>query len=161
MGSDRSLLEKIEERFDDCLRQRELYFTPQRRLLLRIAFGDGKPFTSDGLWKRALQHDETLSRATAFRTVALLRETGFIRELEILGKRLYCPNQLSQHSSCHLVCADCGSLEEFSDEQMTRLEHGLVAKLGFEAVRRTICIEGACQELRVTGQCSKAAPKTA
>lgn len=84
--------------------------TPQRTAVVETVAALAGPFTLVELYDRARKREPRLGLATVYRTVDLLRETGFVRPLPTEGRRTYVRCHPGHHH--HLVCRRCGSVQE-------------------------------------------------
>lgn len=100
--------------------------------------------------------ESSVSRATVYRTLPLLVESGLLRELD-LGKDVmyYDPNFGDHPTHNHLICVDCDRIVEFEDPNMELLENCITRRLGFEPSKKLLRIEGHCDELKLSGHCRK------
>lgn len=148
------LAPEIQTQIDAFLRQRGLRRTRQREVIVQAAFSTEDHFTAEDLWEMARKIDGTVSRATLYRTLSLLVESGLLREID-LGKDLkyYDPNFLEHPHHNHLICVDCDKVVEFSDENINLLEDCITRRLGFRPTKKAIRIEASCEELRRKGSC--------
>jgi Fe2+ or Zn2+ uptake regulation protein len=69
-----SLLTDVERSFSEFLEKRDLKLTTQRRTILHQALRDGH-FSAEELLKSSKEEDPTVSKATVYRTLALLKES--------------------------------------------------------------------------------------
>jgi Fur family ferric uptake transcriptional regulator len=44
----------------------------------------------------------------------------------------------------HIVCMDCGRVEEFSDQGIEQRQHSIAAELGFELKDHALTLHGHC-----------------
>ncbi|MBK1826208.1 Fur family transcriptional regulator [Haloferula rosea] len=141
-------------KLDAFIRQKGLRRTPQRDAIVRLAFASDDHFTSEELFDRVRKHNLNASRATVYRTIALLVEAGLIQEIDLGGDlKTYDPNYLEKPSHNHLVCIDCGKVIEFEDDHVDLLNNCMTRRLGFRPVRQTIKLEACCEQLRLKGSC--------
>ena len=102
---DASILDRLEA----FIRKKGLRRTPQRDAIVRTAFATDEHFTSEELFDRSRKANAGVSRATVYRTIALLVEAGLLHEIDLGGDlKTYDPNFLDRPSHNHLVCIDCG-----------------------------------------------------
>ena len=144
--------EKIQALFD----VKGLRMTRPREVILEAAFSDpGDHFTADELFDKARSIDTKTSRATLYRTIALLVEGGLLHEID-LGKGVtsYDPNFIDSPHHNHLICIDCSKVVEFEDQHISVLEDCITRRLGFTPASKSIQIKARCDELRRTGQCA-------
>lgn len=146
--------EKIQTLFD----LKGLRMTRPREVILEAAFSDqGDHFTADELFEKAREIDKTTSRATLYRTVALLVEGGLLHELDLgKGVTTYDPNFIDSPNHNHLICIDCSKVIEFEDQHISVLEDCITRRLGFTPASKSIQIKANCDQLRRTGKCVNA-----
>jgi len=142
------------DQLDAFIRRKGLRRTAQRDAIVRLAFASDEHFTSEELYDRVRRHNVPASRATVYRTIALLVEAGLLHEIDLGSEqKTYDPNFVDKPSHNHLVCIDCGKVTEFEDEHLELLNDCLTRRLGFRPVRQSIKIEACCEQLRSKGSC--------
>jgi Fur family ferric uptake transcriptional regulator len=148
------VLEEIKERFNAFIMTKGLRRTRQREVIVEAAFGTKEHYTAEELWEMARKLDRTASRATVYRTLALLVECGLLREID-LGKDVVCydPNFLESPDHNHLICLDCEKVVEFDDPHISVLEDCISRRLGFTPTLKAIRIEARCDEWQRSGVC--------
>jgi len=144
------------ERFLDFLAQKRLRLTKPRRAIIETVFSTGLHFTAEELLAWAQRRDKSVSRATVYRTLPLLTESGLVRELDF-GKdhKLYDPNYAERPQHNHIICQDCGKIFEFESRRIERLGNEISRRLGFSAKTHRLQITATCDEFRRRGTCSK------
>lgn len=144
----------LNQKIDALLHLKGLRRTTQRDVIIRAAFGTNKHFTADELWEMAKEIDPSASRATLYRTLAILVESGLLREID-LGREQKCydPNFIDSPHHNHLICQDCQRVVEFEDTHLEVLEDCITRRLGFKPTSKGVRIEGRCELLATTGSC--------
>jgi Fur family ferric uptake transcriptional regulator len=137
--------ESIRTAFEAFLRQQALKLTPQRRQIFERAFATHDHFSAEKLygWLKA-EDGPSVSRATVYRTLALLVEGGFLESLDAGQGELLYEHVLGHRHHDHIVCVDCGRIEEFYDEEIERLQEEAAARKGFELVHHNLRLFGTC-----------------
>lgn len=144
----------IQERLDDYIQRKGLRRTGQREVIVNEAFARDEHFTADDLFDRVRRRNTDISRATVYRTLALLVEADLLRQIDLgESQTTYDPNFLGKPSHNHLVCIDCGRVVEFEDAHIDTLNECVTRRLGFRPVRQTLKIEANCEQLRKNGRC--------
>ena len=135
--------------FEQFLRTKHLKLTRPRISVMKTALEGRKHFEPE-----QLVHDlrtDAVSRATVYRTLALLLESGLLREvIEDRGRRIYEPMHGLPHHD-HLVCVGCGRIIEFTNPTIERLQDAVCRRFGFEPVSHLHQIMGYCKTCRRTG----------
>lgn len=136
----------IRKRFETFLKERSLKLTPQRNRIFDRAFETHDHFSAETLYAW-LQEEEgpAVSRATVYRTLALLSEGGFIESLDTGRGELVYEHVLGHQHHDHMVCLDCGRIEEFHDDAIEKLQRAAAAAKGFELVNHDHRLLGYCR----------------
>jgi len=141
-------------KFLDFLIQKNLRITSQREVIIDTVFSTDKHFTAEQLleWSRA--KDRSVSRATVYRTLPLLTESGLVREMDF-GKdyKFYDPNYADHPNHNHIICQDCDRIVEFESEKIDKLETEITNKLGFAVKSQRLQITATCEALKKLGTC--------
>jgi len=130
--------------------------TIQREAIIEAAFGTKEHFSAEELLTMARVIENSVSRATVYRTLPLLVESGLLRELDLGGDvKVYDPNFIEHPTHNHLICVDCHKIIEFEDINMELLENCITRRLGFSPASKALKIEAHCDELKLTGACQR------
>ena len=144
----------IQERLDAFIRRKGLRRTGQREAILKTIFSKDEHFSAEELFERVRKANAGISRATVYRTLALLVEAELLREIDLGDNQTtYDPNFLEKPAHNHLLCIDCGRVVEFEDSHIELLNECVSRRLGFRPVRQTLKIEATCEQLRLNGRC--------
>ncbi len=132
--------------FESFLRQRSLRLTPQRRSVFDRVFETHEHFSAETLFGWLREGDgPKVSRATVYRTLALLQEGGFIESLDAGRGELVYEHVLGHRHHDHIVCLGCGKIEEFHDERIEELQLEACERKGYELVNHTLVLNGYCR----------------
>ena len=142
----------------DFLAQKSLRLTAQRRAIIDTAFSTRQHFTAEQLLAWSRRHDPSVSRATVYRTLPLLTESGLVREMDF-GKdyKFYDPNYAEHPHHNHIICQDCERIVEFESPRIEQLENEISHRLGFSVQSHRLQITANCDELRKRGTCKNKA----
>jgi Fur family ferric uptake transcriptional regulator len=147
---------RARQRFLDFLGKKKLRLTAPRRAIIEAVFSTDKHFTAEELLKWARRRDKSVSRATVYRTLPLLTESGLVREMDFGGDhKFYDPNYAERPHHNHIICQDCGKIVEFESEKIEQLENEISRRLGFSVKTHRLQITATCEEFRRSGVCSK------
>lgn len=131
-----------------------LRFTKQREAVTTLIFRGHEHFRPEELCERLRKSDTSASRATIYRTILHLVESGMLREISLGGgERLYDPNFLQSPHHNHLVCMDCSKIVEFEDPNLDIMQNCITRRMGFSPTEKALRIEGRCDMLRLLGSC--------
>jgi len=150
--------EAAKQRFIEFLEGKNLRMTVQRQAIIDAVFATEEHFTAEQLLVWARERDKSVSRATVYRSLPLLMESGFVQELD-LGKdnKVYDPNYAEHPHHNHIICQDCDKIVEFEDEKLEQLEEEISKQLGFSLRTQKLQISASCNKLKQLGACKNKA----
>src|SRR6184192_4066341 len=121
------------QRFMEFLGHKNLRLTSQRQAIIDSVFGTEEHFTAEQLLEWSRERDKSVSRATVYRTLPLLTESGLVREMDF-GKdyKFYDPNYAKHPNHNHIICQDCEKIVEFESDKIAKLEDEISHRLGFQ-----------------------------
>src|SRR3989339_1032456 len=111
-----------EDIFKEYLTSRKLKFTAERQAILDRVFENHKHFEADELLVDLRLNDMKISKATIYRTLALLVKCGLLREVIFGEKHAHYEHVYGHEHHEHLVCIKCGKIIEFSDERIEKYQ---------------------------------------
>ena len=128
------------------LEERGIRLTKQRKILLEIIDQSGENLDAEKLYQLAKERDPKLNRVTVYRTLKLLKESGLVDELDLMhyaGDQHYYETRMKQEHA-HVICLQCGRVEEYFGEPLKALRQQIVESLGFEIVAARTEVGGYC-----------------
>ncbi len=139
----------IRQAFADFLKTRSLKLTTQRRRIFDRAFATHEHFSAEELyaWLSA-EPGDAVSRATVYRTLGLLVEGNFMRSLDAGRDELVYEHILGHAHHDHMVCLDCGRIEEFADPRIEAAQMEACERKGWELVNHDLRLMGYCKSCR-------------
>ena len=132
------------------LRARGYRLTPQRELVLQAVASLGHA-TPDEIAERVRATAAGVNISTVYRTLELLEELGLVTHTHLgHGAPTYHAAEDSNH--VHLVCRECGGVEEVSPEVLDSAAKRIAAERGFAVDVAHFAVFGTC------AACREAAP---
>lgn len=125
------------------LREGEHRITPQRLAILDVlARSDGHP-SADDIYRQLAASYPTMSPATVYKTLALLKSKGEVLELEFsdLANR-YDGKKPYPHP--HVICTRCGKVVDPSFHDLEKLTSLIAAETGFKISTHRLDFYGVC-----------------
>ncbi len=135
------------ERFKDYLTKAGLRITQQRMAIFDAAYNAQEHFTADELLEKSRAIDNSVSRATVYRTLPILTESNLIREVDV-GKdyKLYMANQESKNFQAQVICSECDKIFEIDAPFMEWYGKTVAEKLGLEVVSQRLQVLARCRK---------------
>lgn len=139
------VLKEAERKFTEFLEKQDLKLTSQRRAILREAVNANVHFSADQLLAFCKKRDSTISKATVYRTLELLKESGVLQEQDFGGGKKNYERAIGVKHHDHFVCIRCGKILEFENDQIERLQDAEARKLDFKIVYHSLKLFGFCK----------------
>ena len=136
--------------FQRVLFKQGLKCTYERRLVYEEVQKLQGHFDCEGLYELFKQKKIKVSRATVFRTVPLLLESGLVQKAIGNGKQEYFELVSGNKHHDHLMCTGCGKIVEFCSPEIERQQKKICTDNGFQL---------SFHEQRLFGKCSQCLPQ--
>lgn len=138
-------MSNMDARFEQlvaALKERNFRLTPQRLELVRlIAASEGHPSASQ-LHSVIKRRFPTMSHATVYKTLALLKEMDQVLEIDLHGDSRYDGSRPEPHP--HLVCVECGQISDAEVALQPEALQALEQASGYTVLRPQITLYGLC-----------------
>jgi Fur family ferric uptake transcriptional regulator len=116
-----------------------------RAAVMERFFRAGDHVTVDELTRAVRETSPRVGAVTVYRTLKLLARMGYANELDFgEGARRYESNLASHHD--HLVCTACGTVIEFKDPGIEKLQDLVTRRHGFRPTTHRLEIFGRCRK---------------
>ncbi len=147
-------IDECRERFRAFLTEQGLRVTNQRLAIFDAAFQIDDHFTAEELLDRARAIDSSVSRATVYRTLPILTESGLVREIDV-GKdfKFYLANPEKGNEQAQVLCLDCDKIFEIDAPFLEWYGSTVSSKFGLKPVSQRLQISAQCTQYRTTGAC--------
>lgn len=145
------------EKFRKFLTQKGLRATSQRLAIFDAAFTLEEHFTAEQLLDHARKLDDSVSRATVYRTLPIMTESALLREVDIgSGEKFYRPNLAGGATQvAQVVCLDCDKIFEISAPFLEWYGNSVASKIDLSPVSQRLQVSARCNLLKRTGTCPK------
>ena len=132
--------------WDEALRSRGYRVTPQRQLVLEAVAELGHA-TPEEIAACVQRTASGVNISTIYRTLELLDSLGLVTHTHLNhGAPTY--HLASDANHVHLVCQDCGKVDEASPDTIRPLVSALDASHGFETNVTHLTVFGRCENCR-------------
>jgi Fur family ferric uptake transcriptional regulator len=137
---------KEKDVFEKYLKGRSLKFTPERRAILEEVFSLHTHFDVETLFAKLHQKKANVSRATIYRMIPLLLDSGLVREAVRCKDMVVYEHVYGHRHHDHMVCIKCGKIIEFRNERIEELQNEVCRKHKFKPVEHRLGIRGYCKD---------------
>ncbi|MBF0214385.1 MAG: ferric iron uptake transcriptional regulator [Magnetococcales bacterium] len=118
--------------------------TAPRMKVLRLFVSDsGQHMSAEDVYKRLMSEHEDIGLATIYRILTQFEQAGLLSRRHFDGgKAVYELNQGDHHD--HLVCMQCGRVEEFVDATIEKRQAEISRERGFMVVDHSLSLYVDC-----------------
>ena len=138
--------EKLLVEFTELLKRNNLKYTKQREIILECLYNNNEHLTPELLHDLIQEKfpDIKVGIATVYRTLSLLEDSKMVTSISFgaAGKKYELDNK--RHHD-HMICTHCGTIIEFVDDDIERLQEEVARKFNFKITTHTMQIYGTCQ----------------
>jgi len=128
---------------------------PRLKILDILAAGSARHMSAEDIYKQLLDSHEDIGLATVYRVLTQFEAAGLVTRHHFEGgTAVFELNHGGHHD--HIVCVDCGKVEEFMDGGIEERQHAVASRLGFEISDHALILYGHC---RKTGCPNQRRPK--
>jgi len=131
--------------FSNFLKTHGLKITNQRLLVAEKVFRETSHFTVDSLGESLKDRKDEISRASIYRIVSLLVESGQVVEHNFGQSVKYYEHIVSRHHHDHIVCLDCGYIEEFFVPNIEQTQEEIAEENNFTLEGHSLILYGRCK----------------
>lgn len=141
----------VVDRFTAYLREHNLPVTAQRLAIAEVLLTSEHHLSAEEVAKEVSARGRSVGTVTVYRTIDTLLESGLLVERDFgEGFRRFEPaRDVPNHE--HLVCTQCGKVEEFRDERLERMTTIVAESRGFARQRHRLVIHGICRDCQRGG----------
>ncbi|RZT08088.1 Fur family transcriptional regulator, ferric uptake regulator [Duganella sp. CF402] len=116
---------------------------PRIKILDIFQNSEVRHLTAEDVYKILLADNMDVGLATVYRVLTQFEQAGLLNRNHFeTGKAIFELNAGSHHD--HLVCVDCGRVEEFYDEAIEERQHAIAQERGFKIAEHALAIYGNC-----------------
>ena len=99
--------------------------------------------TAEDVYKALLNEGSDIALATVYRVLMQFEQAGILTRSHFeSGKSVFELNEGKHHD--HLVCLDCGRVEEFYDAEIEKRQHSVAKAKGFEIAEHALSLYAHC-----------------
>jgi Fur family ferric uptake transcriptional regulator len=101
--------------------------------------------SAEDVFRLLILENFDIGLATVYRVLTQFEQAGLLSRSQFEGgKALYELNDGQHHD--HLVCLDCGHVEEFFDTEIENRQHAIARQLGFEIADHALSLYAICRK---------------
>lgn len=116
---------------------------PRLKILEVFQRGTQRHMTAEDVFRVLLQDRSDIGLATVYRVLMQFEQAGLlVRSHFEAGKAVFELNEGQHHD--HMVCIDCGRVEEFYDPEIERRQQAIAQEKGFRLQDHALSLYATC-----------------
>lgn len=116
---------------------------PRLKILEIFQAGKQRHMTAEDVFRVLLEDRSDIGLATVYRVLTQFEQAGLLNRSNFeSGKAVYEINEGQHHD--HLVCLDCGKVEEFYDAEIEKRQHAVAKAKGFAIADHSLSMYANC-----------------
>ncbi|WP_046115393.1 ferric iron uptake transcriptional regulator [Aquincola tertiaricarbonis] len=120
---------------------------PRLRILELLRAGPERHLSAEDIHRRLLSLGLDVGLATVYRVLSQLEQAGIVsRSVFETGKAVFEIDEGSHHD--HLICVQCGEVDEFYDPLIEKRQAAIAQERGFELQQHRLSLFGRCARCR-------------
>jgi Fur family transcriptional regulator, ferric uptake regulator len=120
---------------------------PRLKILQILESTSTRHMSAEDIYRGLLESGEDLPIATIYRVLTQFESAGLVARHKFEGEHsVFELNEGSHHD--HILCIECGRVEEFIDEIIEQRQQVIAAEHGFTITDHSLIIQGICAACR-------------
>lgn len=116
---------------------------PRVKILEVLESSDYRHMTAEDVYKSLLENGEEIGLATVYRVLTQFEGAGLVERHHFEGGQAVFELDRGEHHD-HIVCMQCGRVEEFVNDTIESCQQKIASKHGFDIKDHSLIIYGNC-----------------
>lgn len=116
---------------------------PRMKILEILERSETRHLTAEAIYRELLDSGEEIGLATVYRVLTQFEAAGLVSRLHFEGNQAVFELERGRHHD-HIVCNECGRVEEFFDETIEQRQREMAREHGFQIKDHALVIYGDC-----------------
>jgi Fur family ferric uptake transcriptional regulator len=116
---------------------------PRLKILEILADNQTRHMSAEDVYRRLLEAHEDIGLATVYRVLTQFEAAGLVTRHHFEGGTAVFELDQGEHHD-HIVCEDCGRVEEFTDASIEDRQREIATRLGFKITDHSLILRGRC-----------------
>ncbi|NQV70963.1 MAG: ferric iron uptake transcriptional regulator [Pseudohongiella sp.] len=118
---------------------------PRVKILQMLESSETRHLSAEDVYKALIEADEDVGLATVYRVLTQFETAGLVMRHHFEGGSSVFELTTANHHD-HIVCHNCGVVEEFFDEVIEIQQEKIAKKYGFKITDHSLYLYGVCKK---------------
>ena len=134
----------MEEKIQDFKASGLKVTLPRLKILEIFHKNQDRHLSAEDVYKILVKENVEVGLATVYRVLTQFEQAGLLRRNFFeTGKAIYELNEGEHHD--HIICVDCGHVEEFHDQALEDLKNKIAETRGYALLDHSLVLHVSCQ----------------
>lgn len=116
---------------------------PRLQILELFQHAQPRHLTAEDVYRQLFQKGHDIGLATVYRVLTQMHQAGLLKQSRFEADRAIYELDDGDHHD-HLVCTDCGRVQEFHDDTIEQRQQVLACQRGFELIEHSHVLYARC-----------------
>ena len=116
---------------------------PRLKILEIFQQGKQRHMSAEDVYRELLAEEHDIGLATVYRVLSQFEQAGLLKRNNFEGGKAVFELDEGQHHD-HLVCLQCGHVEEFFDAEIEKRQHKIAEDRGFKLADHALSLYANC-----------------
>ncbi|UEX89126.1 Fur family transcriptional regulator [Staphylococcus ratti] len=148
-------MEERLNRVKQQLQQSSYKLTPQREATVRVLIeNESDHLSAEDVYLKVKEKAPEIGLATVYRTLELLADLKVVDKVSFGDSvaRFDLRKEGSEHFHHHLVCMECGRVDEIDEDLLPQVEERVEKEFNFKILDHRLTFHGVCEECQKKGK---------
>ena len=117
---------------------------PRLKILELFQDSEQRHLSAEDVYRLLIDHDADIGLATVYRVLMQFEQAGLLIRSQFEGGKAVFELDEGEHHD-HMVCTQCGRVEEFVDEVIETRQKAIASNPGFELSDHAMALYGKCR----------------
>jgi Fur family transcriptional regulator, ferric uptake regulator len=124
---------------------------PRLKILEILESSDRHHLSAEDVYRELLEAGDDVGLATIYRVLTQFESAGLVVRHHFESGHAVFELERGEHHD-HIVCVQCGKVEEFYDQTIEDRQKSVVGKMGYEIQDHSLVIYANCKKARCPGK---------
>ncbi|APZ42229.1 ferric iron uptake transcriptional regulator [Acidihalobacter ferrooxydans] len=129
---------------------------PRMKILEILETAEPSHMTAEDIYRRLLDSGEEIGLATVYRVLTQFEAAGLVHRLHFEGGQAVFELDRGHHHD-HIVCVECGHVEEFFDSVIEARQKAIASENGFDIRDHSLILYGECMRAECPNRMARGA----
>lgn len=131
-----------DQKITSLLREKGFKVTPQRLAIYSVLYNTTEHPSAETIFNHLQPHYPTMSLATVYKTIEILREIGLVQVLNVGEDSFRYDANTKNHP--HIRCTDCKRVDDIYDVDLSEFVNKIAEKTAYQLTGQQFYFYGIC-----------------